>query len=150
MKKILLTIIILIQNTGYAEQYADESLKKNKDIPAKQCKCILFEKNNLIINFTDLNKPGNYLISATLASDKNYWTSFFCVDDANENSKAYHCIGDDDAGRLWVKSDEKGLKVKFGNIRLDSGYNPDIDDIESKYIISEDKNYMQGKCVPCL
>ncbi len=150
MKKKLLTIIILIQNTGYAEQYADESLKKNKDIPTKQCKCILLEKDNLIINFTNLNKSGHYLISATLASDKNYWTSFNCGDGANENSKAYHCIGDCDAGRLWVKIDEKGFKVKFGNIRLDTEYRDEEDNVESKEIVSEDTNYTQGICVPCL
>ena len=69
----------------------------------------------------------------------------------NEKSEAYHCMGECDAGRLWVKIDEKGHNVKFGNIRLDTDYIKEgTDDIESKYIVSEDTNYMQGKCVPCL
>jgi len=150
MKKILLTIIILMQNTGYAEQYTDESLKKNKDITAKECKCILFKKNNLIVDFTELNKSDHYLVSAFFASDKNYWASFNCEDRANENTKAYHCIGDCDAGRLWVKIDEKGFKVKFGNIRLDTEYRDEEDNVESKEIVSKDTNYTQGICVPCL
>ncbi len=140
-----------MQNTGCAEQYRDENLKKNKDMPAKQCKCILFEKNNLIINLQELNKAGHYLTSVTLASNKDFMAGFFCVDDPNEKSEAYHCMGEDDAGRLWIKIDEKGHNVKFGNIRLDTDYIKEgTDDIESKYIVSEDTNYMQGKCVPCL
>lgn len=140
-----------MQNTGCAEQYTDESLKKNKDIPTKQCKCILLEKNNLIIDFTNLNKSGHYLLSVTLASDKHYGQSYDCQTNANENSKDFWCIGDCDSGNIWVKIDDKDFNVKFGNIRLDTDYIKEgTDDIESKYIVSEDTNYMQGKCVPCL
>jgi hypothetical protein len=151
MKKILLTILILIQNTGYAEQYTNESLKKDKDIPLKQSKCILFEKNNLIIDFTNLNKAGHYLLSVSLSSNKDFMAGFFCVKEPNEKSEAYHCMGECDAGRLWVKIDEKGHNVKFGNIRLDTDYIKEgTDDIDSKYIDSKDTNYTQGIYVPCL
>ena len=112
--------------------------------------CSLFEKENLIVNFTKLNKSDNYLLSAYYAPNKDYWTSFFCVKDTNGNPGAYHCMGDDDSGRLWIKSDGNIFKVKFGNMRLDSEYRNEADEIESKYIMPIDGNYKQGKDISCL
>jgi hypothetical protein len=121
---------------------------EGKNTSIKQCKYILFEKNNLIINFTNLNKSGNYLISASLTSDEDYMTSFFCIDKTKDNSKSYTCMGDDDAGRLWVKPYKRGFKVKFGNIRLDTEYRDDNDEMISKEIPSETSDYIYGKCIP--
>ena len=146
MKKILLTIFILIQITGCVEQHSNTNLTKEK---SKQCKCMLFEKNDLMVNFSNFNRSDAHLISVYLASDKDYWTSFNCVDDLDGNDKVYYCIGDDDAGRLWLKINEKEFNVKFGNIRLDTEYRDENDEINSKYIVSTDTGYIQGKYICC-
>jgi hypothetical protein len=124
-----------------------KALKKNTS--KKQCKRILFEKNDIIVDLSKLNKPGHYLVSTLLASNNNYWQSHNCETNANETSKEFWCIGDGDSGNLWIKIDDKGYKIKFGNkIRLEEEYDPMEDEVASKEIFFKDTtNYIRGKCI---
>lgn len=132
---------------------SDANLSQNKKIPTDQCKCILFEENNLIINLTNFNRRESFVVSATLASDQNYSQSYFCMTNLRVDRKDFWCIDDYDSWNLWFRvNDKEDFKVKFGDtIRLDGEYDQTVDGTVSKDIVIKDTtNYIQGKCIPCL
>jgi len=108
--------------------------------------------DNFIVDLRQLNDHKNPWVDVSHASNKYRYNSFYCMREDNKTVESYKCVGDCDAGRLWLHVDIESIELYSTGIRIEGpSVTEDPTDIDPElyFIESKVKVFTKGIEISC-
>jgi len=159
MKKTnIMVLTILFQTLIFAQDALEITKLQPKEISSHDHVCYKFDMkefysdDNFTVDLREFKHPENSWIFVSHASNRDISNSFYCMKEENATMESYECVGDCDAGRMWLHINTEDIEVYIKSIRIEGPSeteDPNDYDPSLYYIESKDKIFTKGINVIC-